>query len=1830
MMAAATKEYYGSSRQAPYLAAQPDGSEDIAGDTRSTIQLASSLSVRFAGSSHNLLASTPSSSSYHHHHHHAVGQGQSAAAAAAAAGAEADAAGGFTQRVSSLNLSRLNANHGIPRTQSVELHHGATAQARSDTAVSARRNLLFPEATRAGTGSRQGSYMYHDKSSGNLAATTAAAAASTSATGGPDTAKSAATAFLSHLHSPPRKQSQQQIRQQQIISNNVNTAAIITPDWRLRDRMKTVGVGLILALNVGTDPPDVTKPSPCATLQCWMDPFCCSRAKAKEWIGERLEQQYAKWQLAKTARPLKYRRALDPTVEDVRTLCMNLRRQARTERVLLHYNGHGVPRPTENGEIWVFDKNHTEYIPLSIIDLRQWLGKPSLVVLDCSSAGMLLPFFTTPLHDDSPGGSVGSPSNDLNKSRDNMNSSMNMSADDNDPASRSVRDTIVLCPCSEGEWLPMHPDYPADIFTSCLTTPIPMALRWFVRRNPASMQGLNPDAVDAIPGKASDRKTPLGELNWIFTAVTDSIAWNVLPKPLFQRLFRQDLMVASMFRNFLLADRILRSLDCTPVSHPPLPVGVADHPLWQAWDLACETLIFQLLKDGSLGNHVMAATNKKIPKNPASVSSPGIDRNESDDAEESVEAESSTMNVPLPLPAVPVAMSSSGFISSPFFSEQLTAFEVWLEFAEIHKMQLSTGRLESPEQLPIVLQVLLSQVHRIRALRLLRRFLDLGPWAVNLSLSLGIFPYVMKLLQSPEYKSLLVSIWASVLTFDPSCRVDLLKDGAFEHFVQHLTYGFDDTTVVNVAQAAKERTMAGFVLAAACHEYPAGQAECVRLKLHSTCCVLLSSYEDGDNVNSDVVELHHPAHFRLWVCLCLGNMVKDNVSTQDEAYSAGVHSRLFIRLNDKNADVRAAVCYALGCLIGSTAKKEASRQNPSQQYQQQQQQQFQQQQQQYQPGPPQQQTVSFQGSPALVPQRLQLAGNMVLPGGAATTTGAPGQLQPNFSSGGVPNQSNFSSGGVPNLQWRPQQMQGMPGGQQQMQSMPGGHQQMQSMPGGQPIYLPQGQQMPVLNQSMPTPLRAPNDQSMQGQYMVHGQPMQAPHPQMGVPTGFFLGNSVGGQGQPGFMNAPRLQQQMPLEPRQPTAFEDRRRLELDLSVMEVLLKATADGSVVVRYEATIALASAIGKYLDGFLVAADELAASPSSSPIVKIRKSIVRIPRGLERNSMDRFGTVWKALRSLQHDDPFPSISKAANDVVSVVHEHLLHLRMDSANREREQQEEDLMKHTHNLGMGLTGIDEEVGSAAPESGLPRSPASSVSLVKPVPQSAAQAQRAPKAELRRVVSEFVPDHSGVRSMEENALLSQPEARPLLNYSLPKSKYYDWKKNAFDTNFEASDEGNGVDLDPLSPAGAAQAYQDRRSFHVEEGGQELATRYASLAPKPPKPKVKSIYMLLEEEDEAVLMAAEEESAGKKKELELKEKKLLRDTGVKMTSMLNFHSYEDVIMACGVEDRASMISMWSTENGTQLTKFANGNPKGSRMTTSTWINEDTQGKFLVGTDDGTVRIWSDLLEANGEACLKQPTLVSAFNAVPMTAGDRGSGLVCDWQPFSGTLLAGGNSKFIRCWDLEAEKQVCQLETNTAGYVTTLTTAWDYDSLGMGPTPQGYQGIGRDIVVAGHSDGTLKIFDVRAPNAVSEMRGRSPPRVRRQGPVQYSEHKSWVVATAFTGHGSRYELMSGTIGGDIKAWDLRMSSSIRTMEVQRSTMTALAVHSKIPMIATGSSAQFIKVLTMDGDTMQVLRYHGTGATHRVGPVSCLAFHRFKPLLAAGATDAFIGLYAPKKSII
>jgi regulator-associated protein of mTOR len=148
-------------------------------------------------------------------------------------------------------------------------------------------------------------------------------------------------------------------------------------DWRMRERLKTVSVALVLCLNIGIDPPDVVKTSPCAKLECWVDPLSLPPQKALETIGRNLQQQYEVWQPR-----ARYRLSLDPSVEETKKLCCSMRKNAKEERILFHYNGHGVPKPTPGGEIWVFNKNYTQYIPVSIYDIQTWLGSPCIYVFD--------------------------------------------------------------------------------------------------------------------------------------------------------------------------------------------------------------------------------------------------------------------------------------------------------------------------------------------------------------------------------------------------------------------------------------------------------------------------------------------------------------------------------------------------------------------------------------------------------------------------------------------------------------------------------------------------------------------------------------------------------------------------------------------------------------------------------------------------------------------------------------------------------------------------------------------------------------------------------------------------------------------------------------------------------------------------------------------------------------------------------------------------------------------------------------------------------------------------------------------------------------------------------------------------------------------------------------------------------------------------------------------------------------------------------------------------------------------------------------------------------
>ncbi|WVQ65897.1 uncharacterized protein L199_004075 [Kwoniella botswanensis] len=626
--------------------------------------------------------------------------------------------------------------------------------------------------------------------------------------------------------------------------------------WRLKSKLKTVTAGLFICLNIGVDPPDIVKTNPCAKTECWIDPTQLPSNKAIEAIGRNLHQQF------ETLNPkVKYKPFLDPSIEETKKQCVNMRRSAKDERVVFYYNGHGVPKPTPSGEIWVFNKNYTQYIPVSLYDLQEWLGSPCIYVWECSGAGNILNNFAKSA-----------------ERRDNEARAAQAQAGHAEGLPGSpYSEALHLAACQANQILPMSPDLPADLFTCCLTSPIETALRHFVLQDPLRRNGgLDPndprsritvDMVMRIPGDLKDRRTPLGELSWIFTAVTDTIAWLSFPREVFNRLFRQDLLVAGLFRNFLLAQRIMSAYHCTPTSIPEIP-SAHNHPLWHSWDLAVDACLAQLPELLDL-EAAREAGQSNIP--PLSVYRP-----------------------------------------STFFAQHLQAFEVWLQHGGAVPNRLAPRPKKGvpiprspPEQLPIVLQVLLSQSHRLRALILISRFVDLGPWAVHLSLSIGIFPYVQKLLASPavELKPVLIYIWARILAIDRSCQMDLLRDSGFTYFTQILA-PYPQAGSLVIPNANEHRAMSAFILSILCRNFRVGQTACLGVQVFDSCVARLG--EDDWLLKT-------------WCLLCIAQLWAD----YDEAKALFMQSQrqneLLGALRSTAVEVRAAALYAFGTLLGASS-----------------------------------------------------------------------------------------------------------------------------------------------------------------------------------------------------------------------------------------------------------------------------------------------------------------------------------------------------------------------------------------------------------------------------------------------------------------------------------------------------------------------------------------------------------------------------------------------------------------------------------------------------------------------------------------------------------------------------------------------------------------------------------------------------------------------------------------------------------------------------------------------------------------------------------------------
>lgn len=90
-----------------------------------------------------------------------------------------------------------------------------------------------------------------------------------------------------------------------------------------------------------------------------------------------------------------------------------------------------------------------------------------------------------------------------------------------------------------------------------------------------------------------------------------------------------------------------------------------------------------------------------------------------------------------------------------------------------------------------------------------------------------------------------------------------------------------------------------------------------------------------------------------------------------------------------------------------------------------------------------------------------------------------------------------------------------------------------------------------------------------------------------------------------------------------------------------------------------------------------------------------------------------------------------------------------------------------------------------------------------------------------------------------------------------------------------------------------------------------------------------------------------------------------------------------------------------------------------------------------------------------------------------------------------------------------------------------------------------------MAGFGDGAIRIYDRRLAPRDSMVKA-------------WKDHRSWIVKVHMQRGGMR-ELVSGSATGEVKLWDIRMESPIRSFSAHTKGMRSLGVHEHAPVIAT-----------------------------------------------------------------
>ncbi|KAJ1950189.1 Target of rapamycin complex 1 subunit kog1, partial [Linderina pennispora] len=327
---------------------------------------------------------------------------------------------------------------------------------------------------------------------------------------------------------------------------------------------------------------------------------------------------------------------------------------------------------------------------------------------------------------------------------------------------------------------------------------------------------------------------------------------------------------------------------------------------------------------------------------------------------------------------------------------------------------------------------------------------------------------------------------------------------------------------------------------------------------------------------------------------------------------------------------------------------------------------------------------------------------------------------------------------------------------------------------------------------------------------------------------------------------------------------------------------------------------------------------------------------------------------------------------------------------------------------------------------------------------------------------------------------------------------------------------------------------------------------------------------------------------------------------------------------VASRNGDVSVYDWEQSALVGRYA----VGGDMRSLHLINPLAQARLVVGTDDGTVRVFSShapdfVPPASGGPApeFPRPRLLTAFRAVPWASielpleagrGKRpGSGLVTAWSQRAAVLLAGGATREVRVWDVATELCIEEVQISPVGGVTCLS----HD-----------HGLG-NLFAVGNADGVVRVMDRRAP--------------ARQGSVaNWREHAPHAVRSV-TLRADQMHVVSAGENGDVSYWDLRHRESVFTLRATHPNrqLAHMLVHDAAPVTLTASDAT-VKLWNQRGSNIGVVTTQGAFASSDVYMkslagfrdhvrVDAVAMHPYLPMAAMVCDDGRVSVIRPRRTV-